>query len=112
MLKALKASKRNSNACSLKVVKLLKADRSILKYPGPRTAPLLEVPKALTAGTPKAQTPLSTPAVVQGVAEGSVPNQPLMLRPTTRSFLYWLTRFSPSLFALFDPPVKVCGKPE
>ena len=48
----------------------------MLKYPGPRTAPLLEVPKVLGAGAPKAQTPIvDDPGVVQGMADGSVPNQ-------------------------------------
>ena len=61
--------------------KSLNAAMSMLKYPGPRTEPLLEVPKVLLAGTPKAQVPLSTPAVVQGAAEGSVPNQFALLRP-------------------------------
>ena len=57
--------------------------------------PLLAVPKAFGAGVPKAQMPLSTPGVVHGVAEGSVPNQLSMLRFTIFSLRYWLGREFP-----------------
>ena len=47
------------------------------------------------AGGPKAHVPSSTPAVVHGVAEGSVPYQLSMLRFTILSLRYWLGRELP-----------------
>src|ERR1700756_1858103 len=96
MFKALKASKRKLKICSRKVWKSLNADMSTFRYPGPRTLPFDELPKVLLAGTPKAQaTPselMVAPGCVQGVADGSVPNQLLMLRCTIFSGRYTFAR--------------------
>src|SRR6476646_1730810 len=111
MLKALKASKRKPMFCSRKVWKSFAADRSTLKNPGPRTLPFRAVPKAFGAGTPKAQTPLSTPGVVHGVADGSVPHQLSIVRFLIFNERYWFGREVPSLLELLLGPVIVCGKP-
>src|ERR1022692_2842058 len=102
MLKALKASKRKPTECSPIMWKSLKAEASTLKKPGPRTLPLRLVPKWLVAGGPKAQTPLSTPGVSQGIVEGSSPNHCALLRWTTLILRYWLGRELPKLCELFE----------
>src|ERR1700745_228291 len=117
MFSALKASNRKPKICSRKVWKSLNADMSTFKYPGPRTLPLEELPKVLLAGTPKAQGTLRelmvAPACVQGVADGSVPNQLLMLRCTIFSGRYTFARGWPWVFELvLSGEVRVSGNPE
>src|ERR1700761_3275558 len=96
MFSALKASNRKPKVCSRKVWKSLNADMSTFKYPGPRTLPLEELPKGLLAGTPKGQgTPrelVGARARAEGGADGSVPNQLLMLRCTIFSGRYTFAR--------------------
>src|SRR6201995_6048957 len=99
MFSALKASNRKPKVCSRKVWKSLNADMSTFKYPGTRTLPFDELPKVLLAGTPKAQaTPselMVAPGCAPGGADGSVPNQLLMLRCTIFSGRYTFLRWGP-----------------
>src|ERR1700724_735097 len=111
MLNALKASNRKPKVCSRKVWKSLKIDMSTFRQPAPRVLPFRAVPKVFGAGAPNAHTPLSTPGVVQGVADGSVPYHLSMVRCTTFSFRYWLGRELPKLFELLPGPVIVSGNP-
>src|SRR6185437_498124 len=118
MLKALKASKRNPIVCCLYVWKSLKADMSMFTYPGPRTAPLREFPKALESVAPKAHAAPSAlmrdPGSVQGTDDGSVPNQfPGVFEfwrpaPTDRwtilGLKYWFARDVPKLLELLPGP--------
>src|SRR6202021_3260158 len=112
MLKALKASNWKPKKCSPKRRKPFISDRSTSWNPGPRIEPFFDVPKVFCAGAPKAHTPLSTPAVVQGCAEGSSHNQLLNERCRICSARYqWPRSWPKVLVLLLTLEVSVPGKP-
>ena len=112
-VESVKGIEAEAEVCSRKMWKSLNADMSTLRYPGPRTLPLLRCSKRYCdAGAPNAQTPLSHARVVHGVADGSVPNQLSMRAMNDLQLAVLIRREScRSYWSCFPAPVIVSGNP-